>query len=213
MGAIDRDEERHRPDADLDWTETYVFDFWSADAGTGGFTWLTLKPARRLAWYWSAFVAPGSPVVHVATEARPPVSGLTVRAHGLWADHICEAPFEQWTVRNECHAVALDDPEEALGRGHGVATALALDVEWYASGPPSDVAGGYEQAGEALAVVERVGGPLAVEGPAHRWHAWGKLQPPGHSRPPTGRRAVAAVDGVGIERTLTTGGWCTAVLR
>ena len=39
-----------------------------------------------------------------------------LKAHGLWAEHACEAPMEQWTVANECFAAALDDPDEALGR-------------------------------------------------------------------------------------------------
>ena len=55
----------------------------------------------------------------------------------MWADHVCEAPFEQWTVRTRRHAVALDDPADALGRAYGEAAPIALDVEWYATGSPT----------------------------------------------------------------------------
>ena len=47
------------------------------------------------------------------------------------------SPFEQWTVQNECYAVALDDPADALGRAYGESTPVAFDVEWYADGARS----------------------------------------------------------------------------
>ena len=107
-----------------------------------------------------------------------PTSGLRVRTTGLWADHHCEAPFEQWTVRNECHAVALDDPADALGRAYGTAAAVAFDLEWYAAGGPAALDGGYVQAGEAHAVIEVAGGPLELVGPAARSHTWGAFAVP-----------------------------------
>ena len=132
------DEDRHPPDGDPSWAETFVFDLWSADLAVGAFTWLTLLPVQRRAWYWSVLVRDGEPLLHVADVDLPlPTSGLRVRTTGLWADHHCEAPFEQWTVRNECHAVALDDPADALGRAYGTAAPIALDLEWYAAGVPS----------------------------------------------------------------------------
>ena len=63
------------------------------------------------------------------------------RAHGLWAEHTCVAPMEQWTVANETYAAALDDPDDALGRAYGVPTALSWDLEWYAIGRPRIGAG------------------------------------------------------------------------
>ena len=44
---------------------------------------------------------------------------LLVKAHGLWAEHVCDVPMEQWTVANETYAAALDDPDDALGRAYG----------------------------------------------------------------------------------------------
>ena len=58
---------------------------------------------------------------------------LLVKGDGLWAEHTCDAPMEQWTVANETYAAALDDPDEALGRAYGVTTALSWDLEWYAT--------------------------------------------------------------------------------
>ena len=101
-----------------------------------------------------------------------------LKAHGLWAEHACEAPMEQWTVANECFAAALDDPDEALGRGFGTPTGLALDLEWYATRPPvalADVEGmGFRQDGVVHGVIETAGGPLQLtEVPGRRWRRWG----------------------------------------
>jgi hypothetical protein len=169
------DEGRHPPGGE-GWTETWVFDAWRPDASAGTFTWLTLLPNERKAWYWSVLVRPGEPQIYVADLDVPlPASGLGLRTHGLWADHTCEAPFEQWTVQNECHAVALADPRDALGTGFGDMAPLAIDMEWYGTEPAETVATGYRQSGEAHALVELAGGPLELVGPAARRHTWGGL--------------------------------------
>ena len=48
---------------------------------------------------------------------------MIAKAQAMWAEHVCEAPFEQWTLGNETYAVALDDPDEGLGRAYGDAGA------------------------------------------------------------------------------------------
>ncbi len=113
------DERPHPPGAGSWWQETWVFDLWTPD-GLGAFTWLTLVPNQRRAWYWAVLVRPGEPVLYLADVDVPlPRSGLEVRSEGLWASHECEVAFEQWTVANEAYAVALDHPDDALGRAHG----------------------------------------------------------------------------------------------
>jgi hypothetical protein len=207
------DEDRHQPDADPAWAETYVFDIWTGDGAVGAFTWLTMLPGQRRAWYWCVLVREGEPLLHVADVDLPlPTAGLRVRTTGLWADHQCEAPFEQWTVRNECHAVALDDPADALGRAYGTAAAVAFDVEWYATERAVALTGGYTQAGEAHAVIEVAGGPLEVVGPAARSHTWGGLDLPTDPLPAGGHDAFLRGPGaVAVHRTLTASGWQTAV--
>jgi hypothetical protein len=207
------DEDRHQPDADASWAETYVFDLWMD--GAAAFTWLTLLPVQRRAWYWSVLVRDGEPLLHVADNDLPlPTAGLRVRTTGLWADHHCEAPFEQWTVRNECHAVALDDPADALGRAYGTAAAVAFDVEWYAADRATAVPGGYAQAGEAHAVIEVAGGPLELVGRAARSHTWGPLviaAAPVDAAP----RHTAYFRGPGsltVTRSLTDAGWHTSAV-
>jgi len=205
------DEDRHPPGPDT-WTETWVFDLWAPDGSVAAFTWLTLQPDQRRAWYWSVVVRAGRRQLHVADVAAPlPSAGLRVRTTGLWAEHVCEVPFEQWTVQNECYAVALDDPADALGRAYGESTPVAVDMEWYAEAPAMAIPGGYRQAGEAHAVIELAGGPLTFVGPAGRTHTWGAL--PDEGTVPAGTPAYLPVGDVVVTRVLTADGWSTAVSR
>jgi hypothetical protein len=158
-------------------------------------------------------VRDGEPLLHVADLEVPlPPSGLRVRTTGLWADHHCEVPFEQWTVRNECYAVALDHPSDALGRAYGTSTPIAFDIEWYATGPAGEIANGYAQPGVAHAVIELAGGPLTLEGQSARIHTWGTWSAP-EGTPPPGLHAPIVLDGPdgprAAQRTLTATGWRT----
>lgn len=168
------DEQPHPPGPQVWWAETWTFDVWT-EAGVAACTSLTLLPNQGLAWYWAALVRPDLPLLHLADLAVPGGRlDLEVRTEGLWASHTCEAAFEQWTVTNEAYAVALDDPVEALGRAHGVVTAVAFDLEWYEDGPPVPVAGGYTQDGTVDGLTELAGGALELVGArSRREHCWG----------------------------------------
>jgi hypothetical protein len=184
------DERRHPPGPDPWWQEAWVFELWTPD-GLGAFTWLTLLPQQRRAWYWAVVVRPASPLLYLADVDVPwPREGLEIRSEGLWASHECEAPFEQWTVANEAYAVALDDPAEALARAYGRPEPVAFDLEWYASGAAAPLgagvpagSGGYRQDGTVSAHIELQGGRLEVEASGSRSHWWGS---PPLAEPPAG---------------------------
>lgn len=158
--------------------DEWVFAAWLAD-GSAGFVSGHRLVGRR-AWYWFALAQEGCPMLHltewdVGLRSDP----FTVKAPEMWAEHHCVVPFRQWTVGNEGHAAALDDPNEAVGRAYGMPTPMATDVEWYAIGGLTalDVPDGtgYEQVGVAHGVVELLDRPVLEfdDAPAHRWRRWG----------------------------------------
>lgn len=166
------------------------------------------------AWYWAAVARPGECLVHVADWTVPMRSDpLLVKGDGLWAEHTCDSPMEQWTVANETYATALDDPDDALGRAHGSPTAVAFDIEWYATGPPQPVGSGYGQPGVVHALIELAGTPglRLEEAPAHRWHRWGNQLDPvtlPEAYAHAGVRAPFAFpDGTVTDWALTPDGW------
>lgn len=157
--------------------EEWVFAAWTTDANVG------LVSGHRLVgggdWYWAALVEAGRPLLHltewdVVRRSDP----FIVKAPEMWAEHHCVAAMEQWSVGNEAHAAALDEPEEALGRAYGVPTPMAMDLEWYATAAPEPIAEvaahGYRQAGVVHGLIELLGRPNLdlVEIPAIRWHRW-----------------------------------------
>jgi len=198
--------------------EEWVFTCWASDGSLGAVS--AHRALGRTAWYWAALVRPGQPLLHVTewdvvVRADPSV----LKAHGLWAEHVCVAPMEQWTISNECFAVALDDAEEALGRAFGAPTAVAFDLEWYATAPPTiDPSlggvdgGGFVQDGVVHGLIELPGERLAVtEISGRRWHRWGEalgpLELPG-AYAHTGLRApVAFPDGTALDWVLSPDGW------
>lgn len=193
--------------------EEWTFSWWSADGSFGAFSGYRLVGAGDT-WYWWALARRGQPLLHVTEWSIPRRSNpLIAKAQAMWAELICEAPFEQWTVGNETYAVALDDPADALGRAYGDAQPIASDIEWYASAPASSIDDGYEQQGLVHGVVELVGGPLHVDGlPAHRTHRWSDHTLPPVPLPPVfahlGLRAPFRLpDSSVLDVVLTADGW------
>jgi hypothetical protein len=200
--------------------EEWTFSFWTPDLALAGHSGWRIDPRRRTGFYWSVVTRDGLPNLHV-TAADVPLRAdpLLVKDEALWAEMICEAPFEQWTITNETYAVALDEADDALGRAYGTPTAIACDLEWHAAGSPVELAGdgarGYLQVGEVDGAIELVGGALhlsaARAGRTHRWAVAGQELPP--AAPPaalahTGTRApVRQPDGSVLDLVLTPEGW------
>ncbi len=143
---------------------------------------LAVYPNLRMAWYWTALVGPGRPLVTVRDHdvAIPRRSSLEIRAEGLWSALNCETPHDHWSIGLEAFAVAMDDPVEAYRGERGDRTALGLDLEWEASAPVfarsaglGPLQGRYEQAcsvyGDILVDDER----LDFTGWGRREHWWG----------------------------------------
>lgn len=209
MGVTPTDELPH-PDAIDEW----VFSAWTADAATGVVSGHRL--IGRRAWYWSALVQAGEPLLHL-TEWEVPVRSdpFVLKAPELWAEHHCIAALEQWSIANEAYFVALEDPADALGRAYGTPTAMAMDLEWYAVAPPDEIDDGFAQAGVVHGQVEIAGRPTLelVEAPAWRWRRWTEAEALAPLVVPrvvahTGLRAPFAFpDGSVTDWVLSRSGW------
>lgn len=214
-------DDRVHPDAGV---EEWVFAAWSDDGRTGALSGHRLntrgagdgRVKSRRAWYWAALVDEGRPLLHLAdwdVPVRP--DPFVVKGPELWAEHDCVEPMEQWTVGNEASAVALDDADEALRRVHGTPTPIAFDLEWYATGPPTEIPDGYEQPGVVHGEIEVLRRPpvVFVEAPAHRWHRWASarqlapLELPGVVAHTGLRAPFAFPDDTSADWVLTRHGW------
>ncbi len=213
------DEYPHAAGAGAPVVEEWVFAAWSGDGRTGFVSGHRLLGRR--AWYWSALAAAGRPLLHLAEwDVAVRVDPFVVKAPEMWAEHHCVAPFEQWSIGNEAHFVALDDADEALDRAYGTPTPMAADLEWYATSEPSAIPDGYEQSGVVHGVVELLGRPDVgfEEAPAHRWRRWAGRRLAPIELPPavahTGLRAPFAFpDGTVADWVLSPRGWSSRTRR
>lgn len=211
--ALTRSDDRPHPGATV---EEWLFTAWTPDTTIGLLSGHRLLGRR--AWYWACLATEGEPLLHIA-EWDVPVRAdpLLVKAHALWAEHICDEPMRQWTIGSETYAAALEDPAEALGRAYGIPTPIAFDIEWYAAGEPVSIDDGYAQHGVVHGAVDVAGRDRLelVEVAAHRWHRWttdpqgfGPIALPSVVAHTNVRAPFRFPDGSTTDLVLTPDGWC-----
>lgn len=188
------DEHPHDPGG-ATWSETWSFDLASADGELGG--WVAFTRLADHAWYQAMLAGPRRQLLAVLDHRVPFRSNpLEVRTTGLWADHVCETPFEHWSLGLETFALGVDDPLELHGRQHGDSVALGFDLEWEADGPVLEHVETPGVTGYELAC--RVHGEVLVghdvidfEGVGNRSHRWGTIDWAGEG----GWRLAGVVEG------------------
>ncbi|MEM9040580.1 MAG: hypothetical protein AAGD33_11845 [Actinomycetota bacterium] len=206
--------------------EEWVFAAWRSgdpDEGTSGALGVLSghRIVGRTAWYWAALARSDRPLLHVLDVEVPVRSDpFVIKGEAMWAEHVCDAPLEQWTIGNETYAAGLTDPDDALDRAYGIPTPIAFDLEWYAVAAPEDLPleddeAGYEQAGVVHGAIEILGDdPVElVEVPARRWHRWtssGRLSPlavPRANAHLDARAPFRFPDGSVLDWVVTPDGW------
>jgi hypothetical protein len=202
----DIDEHRH-PDVHVE-----AWWWWGAshDGSSGVFVGLELRGGRFD--YWAGLVRAGEPYLYIEElDGADLRAGLEIKPREMWADHVCDAPFEQWSLGNEAHGVLLDDPTEAWRRAYGTLVPVTFDIEWYATTEPQPVAGGYRQSGEVDVQVELTEGVLAITGPGERVHVWGVPYVPSSFAMPIASPGLRApyrrTDGLAVDQVLTDRWW------
>ena len=122
------------------------------------------------------------PIVIAEADIRAPESRWEFRTSGLWADTICETPFEHWTYGLEAFGLEITDPAELLGRGYGDRVPLGWELDFEAEpgvasptaiAAPAEPLTGYSQRGLAHGLVLSIAGEEEFAGAAIRQHWWG----------------------------------------
>lgn len=171
------DERRHQPGPEVRWAESWSFEFTADDGALGGWARLTLVPHTSTAWYHGFLTGPDRQLVAVLDHEVPlPLDDLEIRATGLWATHICETPFDHWTIGLEAFGLGVDDVREIYGRQFGDRVPLGFDLEWEADAVPVPLtADGYQQACEVSGEILVGDEEIDFVGSGWRDHRWGVL--------------------------------------
>ncbi|MCU1395464.1 MAG: hypothetical protein JWM34_3892 [Ilumatobacteraceae bacterium] len=210
------DEQRH-PDAAVE-----AWWWWGAAADLRAGCFVGFERRGNRYDYWAGLVQVDEPYLYVEElDGADLRSGMEIKPAQMWADHVCDVPFGQWSLGNEAHGVLLDDPTEAWRRAYGTLVPVTFDIEWYAAGEPAVLAeiegrpgaNGYRQAGEVDVQIELTSGVLAFSGPGERVHVWGVPYMPSSFAmpiPASGMRApYRRTDGALVDQVLTDRWWAS----
>ena len=119
--------------------EIVELELFTPAATFGAHLLIALWPAARTAWFWAGIVEAGEAVVSVVEQEIPlprPAAGFELRASGLGAEAVCEAPFEHWSYGLEAFALRYDDPTDAVTHQRGERVPLGYELEWEADASP-----------------------------------------------------------------------------
>lgn len=172
-----RDDGRHQPGDDPEWTETWLFDVVQPSDRLGASFELTLHPHRGEASFHASVVGEGRELVSLVEPAAaiPTFPSLEVRAPALWTEVGFQTHMVHVTLDLEAFAVALSDPDDVYRGAYGTRVALGCDLEWEMDGgvEVGNNAHSYELSckvtGELL-IADEV---IEIDGWGWRSHRWG----------------------------------------
>jgi hypothetical protein len=182
------DENRHTPDADGLWNESYYCDFVHADGSLGGWLRLGLYPNRQVAWWTTWIVWPDRPGVCSADYRAPvPPGDSLVSETGSGGSGSNEQrieidvrrPLEEFRLAASAPAHVIDPPEQVYGHAQGEQSGtpaqLDLDLTWTTDGVPYhyDLTTRYEIPCLVTGTVTVDGETFTVDGQGQRDHSWG----------------------------------------
>jgi hypothetical protein len=171
------DEQRHTPESDPLWNESYYLDFVSAGAEVGGYVRIGLYPNLGVTWWTTMIVGPDRPMVASVSYDLPVIEGpgLSLRAAGYEFDGVVGEPLRTMRVHGHGPGTTHDQPAAVYRGGAGGATTVGLDLTWTTDGTPYhyDLTTRYEVpclvTGEVVVGGER----MVIAGQGQRDHSWG----------------------------------------
>ncbi|MGP0032377.1 MAG: hypothetical protein ACLPVF_17990 [Acidimicrobiales bacterium] len=171
------DEQRHSPEGDDLWNESYYADFVHEDGTLGGWLRLGLYPNREVAWWTTWIVDTDRPgLCSVRYDAPVPSGTGLVSEDGAIriAIEILE-PLEQFRMIASAPAAILERPEAVYSGEPGVPARLDLDLTWTTDGTPYhyDLTTRYEIPCTVSGSVRIDGAERIIRGQGQRDHSWG----------------------------------------
>lgn len=172
-----RDEERHRPEAEPLWSESYYADFVSDDGELAGYLRLGLYPNQRVSWWTAMITKVGQPLIAWRDYELPiPVDGtLQLRARGLELTLDTAKPLEEFTIRASGTGEVHSRPEAIYEGEVGQSIDLFLDLKWRTDGSPYhyDLTTRYEIPCLVAGRLRLGDQEISLSGSGQRDHSWG----------------------------------------
>lgn len=180
-----RDDGRHQPGDDPEWTEAWLFDVVQPAMGLGASFEFTVRPHTREVSFHASLVRRDHELVSLVEPAAalPPAPSLEVRAPALWVDIGIQSPLVHTTLDLEAFAVSLSDPDEVFRGAYGTRVALGCELEWEMDGglEPGRNAHSYELPCRVTGELLIAHDVIDIDGWGWRSHRWGVERPSDYS--------------------------------
>jgi hypothetical protein len=171
------DEQRHPPDADDLWNESYYADFVHEDGTLGGWLRLGLYPNRKVAWWTTWIVGTDRPgICSVRYDAPVPAgTGLVAEDSDIRIALDVVEPLTRFRIAASAPAESFTEPTAVYSGGGGTPAQLDLDLAWTTDGTPYhyDLTTRYEIPCTVNGTVRVDGTEWAIRGQGQRDHSWG----------------------------------------
>ncbi len=171
------DEQRHPPEADDLWNESYYADFVHEDGTRGGWLRLGLYPNREVAWWTTWIVGTDHPGLCSVRYDAPVPAGRSLVAEDEAIRIALELtePLEQFRIDATAPAALFERPESVYSGVPGLPAQLDLDLTWTTDGSPYhyDLTTRYEIPCTVDGTVRIDGKSWDVRGQGQRDHSWG----------------------------------------
>ena len=171
------DEQRHVPDPDDLWNESYYADFVNGDGGWGGWLRLGLYPNRQVAWWTTYIVGPDRAGVCSVNYTVPVPAGSGLVASDTDTRIALEViePLKAFRIAAQAPAEVMARPEDVYAGVPGTPVTLDLDLTWTTDGQPYhyELTTRYEIPCLVSGTVTIGDETLTVEGQGQRDHSWG----------------------------------------
>ncbi len=183
--VLPADENRHDPERDDLWNESYYCDFVTADGALGGWLRLGLYPNRHVAWWTAWIVRPGRPGICSVDYQAPVPPGHTLIAdspidgrRGGRIEIDVRRPLEEFRLAAHVPATTVANPADVYTTGEhdaGPGADLDLDLTWTTDGSAYhyELTTRYEIPCLVAGTVTIDGEAMTVDGQGQRDHSWG----------------------------------------
>jgi len=171
------DEQRHQPDGEPLWNESYYMDFVADDESIGGYVRLGLYPNLGVSWWTTAIVQTGGPtLMSVAYDLGvTPIPALSAKGPSLDVELEVARSLEDLIVRCSARAERFDDPADVYRGISGTEDEIGMELQWLTDGVPYhyDVATRYEIPCRVGGSIRLGGKEISITGQGQRDHSWG----------------------------------------
>jgi hypothetical protein len=171
------DEQRHRPEPDPLWNESYYLDFVAEGGARAGYARIGFYPNLGVTWWTTMVVGADQPVTaSVAYDLPlPPQGGVVIASGGYDVKGVVDDPLAVMTLTGTVPAVVHAEPAAVYRGEPGGATELGFDLAWVTDGVPYhyELTTRYEVPCLVTGEITVGSAHIEIHGHGQRDHSWG----------------------------------------